>query len=338
MTIMAADPIARTAAPRVRARVVTLTPAPAIDRVYRVGAMTPGAVNRALAVETHLAGKGINVAKTLRMAGNETIAIAPMNLEEALTVLDDPRLYRTVSVSAPTRVNTIVAAADGSTTNINQPASALDPEVWLRLCAAAGSELRRLEADWLVVAGSMPREYGTGATLDPAPLFAEARRVGARVCLDSGGATLSRWIRTGFAPDLIKPNVHELAAGVGRPLRTLGDVVDAAHELIDSGVETVLASLGADGALAVTRTTALWARAPRVEAVNTTGAGDAALAGFLSAWPSADPEQLAGALTLAVGWGALAVADVAPVLTAFRPVPGIEVGAPPRSRALTDAA
>ncbi|WP_254072126.1 1-phosphofructokinase family hexose kinase [Rathayibacter sp. VKM Ac-2857] len=335
---MDVDPISRTPVVAGRSRVVTLTPAPAIDRVYRVGSMTPGTVHRALSVETHLAGKGINVARTLRLAGNETVAIAPMNLEDAVSVLEDQELYRTVSVTAPTRVNTIVVAADGSTTNINQRASALDPGVWTRLCAVAGREIQRIDADWIVIAGSMPREAGSGATLDPAPVFAEARRAGARICLDSGDATLGRWIRTGFAPDLIKPNVHELAATAGRPLRTLGDVVDAARELVDAGVETVLASLGADGALAVTRTRALWARAPRADVVNTTGAGDAALAGFLSAWPDGDADRLETALAAAVGWGALAVEDAAPVLSAFRPVPGIEVGAPALHRALTDEA
>lgn len=336
MSLMEADPMIRTTTQERLSRVVTLTPAPAIDRVYRVGSMIPGAVNRAVGVESYLAGKGINVAKTLRTAGNQIVAVAPMNLEDALSVLDDPRLYSTVAVAAPTRVNTVIVADDGSTTNINQSAAALEADVWLRLCASACSEIRRMNAHWLVVAGSMPREAGTAKTLDPAPLFTQARQSGTRVCLDSGGATLRRWIRSGFAPDLAKPNVHELAATVERPLQSIGDVVDAARELVDAGVETVLASLGVDGAVAVTRARTMWARAPRVAVVNTTGAGDAALAGFLSGWPSADQDTLSAALVRAVGWGALAVGEVTPVLSVLRDIPGIEVGEPPHSRALTD--
>lgn len=319
-----------------RSRVVTLTPAPAIDRVYVLDAMVLGAVNRAARVESYLAGKGINVAKTLHKSGNEIVAVAPMNLEDSLTLLEDPQLFRTVGVSASTRVNAVIVSGDGSTTNINQSAAPLDAEVWARLCAAAGSEIRRLSAHWLVVAGSMPARPG-GGTLDPAPLFAEAARSGSRVCLDSGGASLRGWVDAGFAPALVKPNVHELSDTVGRPLRTIGDVVDAARELVDAGVATVLASLGGDGAVVVTRTHSLWARAPRAEVVNTTGAGDAALAGFLSEWTGDDPGQLAAALTRAVAWGHLAVGEVTPVLSRLRPVPGIEVGPPPLTLPLSEA-
>jgi 1-phosphofructokinase len=336
MTLLAVERVTQSNAVGERSRVVTVTPAPAIDRVYMVGSLQPGVVNRAVGVESYLAGKGINVAKTLRTAGNEIVAIAPMNTEDTRAVLGDPGLYRTIDVPASTRVNTVIVGEDGSTTNINQSAPALDPDVWLRLCSAAGHEIRRMSAHWLVIAGSLPHEVGTGAALDPAPLFAEARRANAYICLDSGGVTLRRWIAQGFAPDLVKPNVHELSATVGRPLRTVGDVVVAARELIDGGVTTVLASLGSDGAVVVNRSGALWARAPRADVVNTTGAGDAALAGFLSEAPDSDPQRLAAALVRAVSWGALAVGEVAPVLSAFRPVPGIEIGEPPHARLLID--
>jgi 1-phosphofructokinase len=132
--------------------------------------------------------------------------------------------------------------------------------------------------------------------------------------------------------------VHELAATVRRSLNTVGDVVDAARELIDAGVETVLASLGADGAIVVTSNDALWARSPRAAAVNTTGAGDAALAGFLSVWTGNDPAQLSAAIVRAVSWGYLAVEEVTPVLTQFRGVPGIEVGPPSPLQQLTETA
>ncbi|KGJ72586.1 hypothetical protein GY21_14225, partial [Cryobacterium roopkundense] len=154
----------------------------------------------------------------------------------------------------------------------------------------------------------------------------------------SGGTTLRRWIRSGYAPHLVKPNVHELSATVGRTLRTVGDVVIAARQLVDVGVETVLASLGSDGAVVVTDSMALWARAPRTEVVNTTGAGDAALAGFLSGWTGEDSQQLAAALVRAVSWGSLAVGEATPVLTELRSVAGIEIGEPMAVRELTDAA
>ena len=87
--------------------------------------------------------------------------------------------------------------------------------------------------------------------------------------------------------DLLTPNADELSAAVGRPLLTLGDVVTAAREIIARGVATVLASLGADGLLAVTADRAVFARADAPYVANTAGAGDAALAGFLLGRPPA---------------------------------------------------
>ena len=81
----------------------------------------------------------------------------------------------------------------------------------------------------------------------------------------------------------MKPNGEELASCVGRTLNTLNDVVDAARELNSWGVECVLASLGVDGMLAVTKTDAVHAFTPPVRVINTVGAGDSTVAGFLSA-------------------------------------------------------
>src|SRR5918998_977489 len=82
-------------------------------------------------------------------------------------------------------------------------------------------------------------------------------------------------------PDLIKPNAEELAELVGRPLRRLGDVVEACTEIRKRGVATVLVSLGGDGALLVNADEVLHGWAPPVKVRSTVGAGDSTLAGFL---------------------------------------------------------
>ena len=81
----------------------------------------------------------------------------------------------------------------------------------------------------------------------------------------------------------MKPNTHELAAALGRDLLTVGDVIAAGRELCAHGVQVVLASMGADGILAITNESAMSARTNPVKVINTVGAGDSTLAGFLSA-------------------------------------------------------
>src|SRR5207249_328193 len=82
---------------------------------------------------------------------------------------------------------------------------------------------------------------------------------------------------------LIKPNGAELEELVKRPLATVGDVVTAARELIARGCGAVLVSLGPDGAVFVDADTTAHAEASVDGVVNTVGAGDALLAGFLAA-------------------------------------------------------
>ena len=104
-------------------------------------------------------------------------------------------------------------------------------------------------------------------------------------------------------PHFVKPNAHELAEATGRPIRTIGDVTAAAEQLRAKGLDTVLVSLGRDGAVLVDGNGALHGRTAAVTAINTVGAGDAFLAGYLAADANAAPDRLASALR----WGATAV-------------------------------
>lgn len=204
------------------------------------------------------------------------------------------------------------------------------------LCAATSSALRERAADWLVIAGSIPaRGGGRPGALSPALLADAAAAHGARVCLDSGGRSLQTWLDEGFVPDLVKPNLAELSAAANREIVTVAGAIDAARGLLDRGTSAVLASLGADGALLVTPTHRIWARAPRVDVVNTTGAGDAALAGFIADYVGEPSEEVViDALRRAVAWGSLAVRELETVPTSHPDVPGIIIDEPPLTRRL----
>ena len=128
--------------------------------------------------------------------------------------------------------------------------------------------------------------------------------------IDASGEPLIHAVQAGC--DVIKPNHHELAALVDRTLETLGDVVDAAREVQQRGVATVVVSLGSRGALLVSEEGDLtFGYAPANEVRNTVGAGDAFFAGFLSAGGSGNK-----ALSEALAWGRAAVSSVS---TAFPP-------------------
>jgi 1-phosphofructokinase len=108
-------------------------------------------------------------------------------------------------------------------------------------------------------------------------------------------------------PHMVKPNADELAEVTSRELTTLGDVADAAGVLLARGVCTVLVSLGRDGALLVDADLphALHGTASVNRVVNTVGAGDAFLAGWLAAVHAGATS--ADALANALRFGATAV-------------------------------
>ena len=127
------------------------------------------------------------------------------------------------------------------------------------------------------------------------------KAAGVKVIIDGSGESFEMALQA--RPDLIKPNVHELAELTGRVIRTFGDVVDAAREARARGAGVVLASLGVDGAILVDQSGVLLAQADGIPVVSSVGAGDALLAGYVSG--GQDP---VGQLTNATLWASSAVA------------------------------
>lgn len=330
--------------------VVTLTPAPVLDRTYLVEDMTVGKVNRAYEVHEYMSGKGLNVARTLHLAKHPVAAVLPIGVKDQYLLFTTPfpQIMRVMPVEGGVRVNTTVVERGGRTTNINQIPYTFSQKDWDAVVELTLEQVSDMDADWLVVSGMHPKMAETGVPIDLTELFTRARELGARVGLDTSGPELKTWAYSGFT-NLIKPNADELASLVGRPLNTLGDVVDAGRELIAGGLEIALVSLGGDGALGITADEVVWAKADPVEVINTTGAGDAFLAGFLSHVISDERKNghdadhlpalnLAAGLTNACSWGALAVSLPTTLIGSFADAPNASVQHLDENYSLTETA
>jgi len=102
------------------------------------------------------------------------------------------------------------------------------------------------------------------------------------VVLDTRDELLAEGIKA--RPMVVKPNLEELSVLKGRLVQNVQQALAVGQELADGGVSIVLMSLGAGGAVAVTRKQGNWvAKPPKVEAVNSVGCGDAMVAGFAAA-------------------------------------------------------
>ncbi|MFC5065348.1 1-phosphofructokinase [Actinomycetospora atypica] len=279
--------------------IVTVTPNPSIDRTVEVPELVPGAVLRATGHRVDPGGKGVNVSRVLAHFGRPTLAVMPGGEGELASLLRRAGVRPVCTpATGATRVNTALVEPDGTTTKVNEPgllltAAQLDALVdTVRVHASS--------ADWVVTAGSVP----TGAASDlHGRIVRAARRAGARVAVDTSGDALRHAVAE--RPDLVKPNVAELAELVGHPLPALADVLAAARELCSDGIDTVLVSMGAAGALVVDRDESWHVASPSVAVRSTVGAGDSTLAGYLIALGAGAKKP--DALVHAVACGAAAV-------------------------------
>ena len=282
--------------------ILTVTPNPSLDRTFTLGGLRLGELNRAGADSVVASGKGVNVARTLHAAGVRTGVVLPAGGPEGAqfgALLDaDGLTHRIVRTDAPVRTN-VTLLEPGRTTKVNAPGHPLAPAEADALVDAV--ENLALGAEWVVCCGSLPP--GTPSELI-GRIVEAGRRSGALTAVDTSGPALEE--AAGAGPDVLAPNVEELAALTGRSFPPGGRplvraALDAASGLAAGTGGGVLVSLGPDGAVWVDAEDTLHGVAPPVTPVNTAGAGDALLAGWL-ARDGGKPERL----RTAVAWGTAA--------------------------------
>ena len=258
--------------------ILTVTLNPAVDETLSVHRLQLGETNRIEETSIDPGGKGLNVARVIRRLGRPTVAIALVGGETGEFIKN--RLEREdiekelVEIEGTTRVNiSVIDESTGVQTNLNHDGPIVDP-----------AELHALELrveEWLpevvltVLGGSLP----PGVPPDSyARMIRWMRENDVRTVLDTSGDALVRGVEA--RPYMIKPNVREAQELLGRELKTEGDIVEGARELTEREIKAVVVSMGARGAIAVSRDGAWKAVPPEVSKESTLGAGDSMVAGL----------------------------------------------------------
>lgn len=261
--------------------ILTVTMNPSIDTAYPLaGPLKVDDVNRVEPIKT-AGGKGLNVSRVLGQLGDDVLATGLLGgrmgdfiadrLDECGVAHDFAR------IAGESRV-CIAVLHEGNQTEFLEAG----PEVSGDELAGFGEKFRGLaaRADVVTMSGSLPRGVDAGYY---AVLTGIAAGAGAKVLLDTSGASLEAALGAKRKPYLVKPNLSELGALLGREL-SAGDLgeVRAAVEGDERfrGVEWVVVSMGAAGSVAFSGGRAWRARAPRIECMNATGSGDSTVAGF----------------------------------------------------------
>lgn len=279
--------------------IYTVTLNPALDKTVEIPDFAPGRVNRITALRTDPGGKGLNVSKVIAKLGGDS---------EAFVLLGGSAGRAVAAALEGLGVRCHIAWGEGETrtnlkivdpvrrinTDINEPGFAVPPALTDGLLDRLTAALR--PGDIVVLAGSLP----PGAPADTyATWITRCKAAGARVFLDADGAALTGGLRA--KPFLVKPNDEELSRLLGRELRGVPALADAARQLVASGVENVVVSMGGAGAIYANADTVLRTEGLSVPVRSTVGAGDSVVAALAFALGRGMPLHDAAVLSTAVG-------------------------------------
>lgn len=260
--------------------IYTITFNPAIDYVVNVSNYCEGKVNRTTAEKIMPGGKGINVSVVLKNLGIENTALG---FKAGFTGDEIERLLRNDGIKTDfiplkdgcSRINIKLKAKTETEINAQGPqidADAINDlyEKLYMLC----------DGDFLVLAGSIPKGL-------PDTMYCDIMRglSGKKInfVVDAEKTLLEAVLE--YKPFLIKPNHHELGEIFGRQLTDKVEIARCAKELQKRGARNVFVSMaGEGGILAAESGDVMYTKAPEGKVINSTGAGDSAVAGFIAGY------------------------------------------------------
>lgn len=260
----------------VNGMIVTVTMNPAIDKTVDLEHFEHGGLNRLSNVLIDAGGKGINVSKTIKALGGETVATGFIGGSGGMTILKMLKEMGIpsdfVEVQGETRTNLKVVESNGFVTELNEPGPGISSEeievLTKKLLGYAG------EDTLFVFAGSIPAGVDKGIYKE---LIIKVKEKGAKVFLDADGELFVNALEAN--PDIIKPNRVELEEYFNLDYRASEEeLAGLGGRFLDRGIEMVAISMGQMGAIFLTKDKKIKVPGLKVEAHSTVGAGDAMVA------------------------------------------------------------
>ncbi|WP_226665973.1 1-phosphofructokinase [Metabacillus litoralis] len=257
--------------------IYTVTLNPSVDYITEVTQFELGALNRTASDTKFPGGKGINVSRVMKRLGVESNALGFVGgftgeyVKEFLTKENIQTSF--IRVKGDTRIN--IKLKTGIETEIN----GLGPSISDTELAKFLEIFQKMEKeDIVVLAGSIP---GTLPTTIYNEIISICREKDIKVVADVSGEALREIITE--KPFLIKPNHHELGELFETQITSMKEALYYGEKLVDQGVEHVIVSLAEKGAILVTKNNHYIANVPKGKVLNSVGAGDSVVGGFMSA-------------------------------------------------------
>lgn len=260
--------------------IYTVTFNPSLDYVVDVENFRPGLTNRTTKEAIYAGGKGINVSIVLKNLGYDSTALgflAGFTGQEIRRLMEEQGVQADfIEVSEGiSRINMKLRSQEESEINGMGPAiGEQDIEKLYRKL----DQLR--DGDVLVLAGSIPSVMPESMYMDIMKYLSDKDL---KIAVDATRDLLLNVLQ--YHPFIIKPNNHELGEIFGVTIKNKQEVVHYAKELQQKGATNVIVSMAGEGAVFVGEDGSVYeSEAPSGKVVNSVGAGDSMVAGFLAGY------------------------------------------------------
>ena len=256
--------------------IYTVTFSPAVDYVVEVPQLKLGEINRTKKERVSPGGKGINVSTVLANLGQHSVATGFIAGFTGQYIKDE--LYRRnikanfIDVDGLTRINVKIKGHEETAVNGQGPhIGHREIEKLIRRLEQLNSE------DLLVISGSIPASLPNNIY---ELILDRIEDNGVTIIIDTTKDILLNTLR--YKPFLVKPNKEELEEIFNVKINSDEELIENAKKLLQKGAQNVIVSLGGDGALLVGHNIEpIIRKAPQGKVVNTVGAGDSLIAGFI---------------------------------------------------------
>lgn len=265
--------------------IYTITFNPALDYIAQVENFKIGEINRTKTETILPGGKGLNVSIVLKNLGIENTALGFISgfTGEELKRKIEAQGVKTDFVKVKegiTRINLKISSINEK--KVEETAlNGVGPLITEDDIETLMEKLQKMSTEDLVIlSGSIPKNIDNTIY---EKICKKLNEKGITFIVDSTQELLMNILK--YHPFLIKPNKEELEETLNCKISTKEDIIYATKKLKKLGAQNVLVSLGNDGALLLTKEDKIYySKAPKGQVVNTVGAGDSMVAGFLAGY------------------------------------------------------
>lgn len=268
--------------------IYTITFNPALDYTVQVEEFEIGKINRTKSESILAGGKGLNVSIILKRLGIENTAlsfIAGFTGKELERKIQQYNIKTEFIETAKgyTRINVKISSLEKKSL-IQKGETALNgngPEITQENIEELLKKIKKINSnDMAILSGNVPKCINEDIY---EIICKELNENNVKFVVDASQKLLMNCLK--YKPFFIKPNKDELEETFNTKIKTKKEIIIYAKKLQEKGAQNVLISLGGDGAILLTeKNEVYYSNTPKGQVINTVGAGDSMVAGFVAGY------------------------------------------------------